>query len=71
MLSVKEMAKRLGVAKMTVYRLIHADKIEAIRVGKSYRVTEAAFKAYMKEARTGGKASGGAAGQASRGLSEG
>lgn len=37
-LSVPEVASYLRVSKMTVYRLIHADRVIAIRVGRSFRV---------------------------------
>ncbi len=37
-LTVTEVAEVMRVSKMTVYRLIHAGDLPAIRVGKSFRV---------------------------------
>lgn len=36
--TVSEVAEVMRVSKMTVYRMIHAGNIPAVRVGKSYRV---------------------------------
>ena len=47
--TVKWIAEYLGVHQMTVYRLIHADKIAWMRVGRSYRISDSAFRAYLKE----------------------
>lgn len=55
MLDVLEVAKRLGVHRMTVYRLIHAGTLPAIQVGRSYRISEEDFNAYVRKVRTGGK----------------
>ena len=41
-MTVTEVADILRVSKMTVYRLIHSGEMPAIRVGKSFRVPEAA-----------------------------
>jgi excisionase family DNA binding protein len=57
-LTVAEVATRLKLAKMTVYRLIHAGALDAVKVGKSYRVSEKAFNGYLKGARTNGNTSG-------------
>jgi len=38
LLSVKEVATRLAVHEMTVWRLIWAGKLEAVRFGRSVRV---------------------------------
>lgn len=42
-LTVTEVAEVMRVSKMTVYRLIHAGELPAIRVGKSFRVPKAAI----------------------------
>lgn len=63
MLTVAQVADRLGLCKMTVYRLIHAGRIDAVQVGRSYRIEEADFKAYLRKVRTGGSTSSGAAGR--------
>lgn len=41
-LTVNEVAEVMRVSKMTVYRLIHAGELPAIRVGKSFRVPKVA-----------------------------
>lgn len=42
--TVSEVADVMRVSKMTVYRLIHAGELPAIRVGKSFRVPYAAVQ---------------------------
>ena len=39
-LTVQEVAKLLRVSTMTVYRLIKAGDLAAVRVGKSFRIRE-------------------------------
>lgn len=39
-MTVSEVADVMRVSKMTVYRLIHAGELPAIRVGKSFRVPQ-------------------------------
>ena len=41
-LTVAEVAGMMRVSKMTVYRLVHAGELPAIRFGRSYRVPESA-----------------------------
>ena len=41
-LTVAEVASIMRVSKMTVYRLVHAGELPAIRFGRSYRVPESA-----------------------------
>ena len=43
-LTVTEVAEAMRVSKMTVYRLIHAGELPAIRVGKSFRVPRGAVQ---------------------------
>jgi len=52
MLTVAQIAGHLGLCKMTVYRLIHAGRLPAIQVGRSYRIKQSTFDRYLKEART-------------------
>lgn len=40
LLTVAEVARVLRVSNMTVYRLIKAEQIPALRVGKNYRIRE-------------------------------
>ena len=41
-LTVAEVADLMRVSKMTVYRMVHAGDLPAIRFGRSYRVPETA-----------------------------
>jgi len=41
-LTVAEVAELMRVSKMTVYRLVHAGELPAIRFGRSFRVPETA-----------------------------
>jgi excisionase family DNA binding protein len=46
-LTVAEVAGMLRVSTMTVYRLIKAGNLAAVRVGKSYRVREDDVDRYL------------------------
>jgi len=46
-LTVAEVATELRVSTMTVYRLIHSGEMQAVRVGRSYRVPEAALDRFL------------------------
>ena len=46
-LTVAEVASQLRVSTMTVYRLIKAGQLAAVRVGKSYRVREDDVDKYL------------------------
>jgi excisionase family DNA binding protein len=52
-LTVAEVATIMRVSKMTVYRLVHSGELEAIRVGRSFRVPEQAVTEYLREAFVG------------------
>ena len=45
--TVGEVARHLRVSNMTVYRLISAGDLPAVRVGKSYRLREDDVDAYL------------------------
>ena len=47
-MTVAEVARAMRVSKMTVYRLVHAGDLPAVRVGRSYRVNEQAVHDYLK-----------------------
>jgi len=47
-LTVAEVAARMRVSKMTVYRLVHGGELEAVRVGRSFRVPEDAVEEYLR-----------------------
>jgi excisionase family DNA binding protein len=49
-LTVAEVATAMRVSKMTVYRLVHAGDLPAIRVGRSFRVPEKAVHDYLDAA---------------------
>ncbi|RYJ04669.1 MAG: helix-turn-helix domain-containing protein [Actinomycetales bacterium] len=48
-LTVAEVAAQMRVSKMTVYRLVHAGELEAVRVGRSFRVPEGAVEEYLQK----------------------
>ena len=48
-LTVAEVASIMRVSKMTVYRLVHSGELEAIRVGRSFRVPEQAVNQYHRD----------------------
>ena len=52
-LTIAEVAKVMRVSKMTVYRLVHSGELEAIRVGRSFRVPEQAVNQYLRDAFVG------------------
>jgi excisionase family DNA binding protein len=52
-LTVAEVATIMRVSKMTVYRLVHSGELEAIRVGRSFRVPEQAVNQYLRTAYVG------------------
>ena len=46
-LTVAEVADIMRVSKMTVYRLVHAGDMPAVRVGRSFRVNDKAVQDYL------------------------
>ncbi|MDO4909507.1 MAG: helix-turn-helix domain-containing protein [Corynebacterium sp.] len=46
-LTVAEVAEHMRVSKMTVYRLVHSGALEAVRVGRSFRVQQKAVEEYL------------------------
>lgn len=48
-LTVAEVAGVMRVSKMTVYRLVHAGELQAVQVGRSYRVPESAVTDYLRD----------------------
>lgn len=49
-MTVAEVAEVMRVSKMTVYRLVHAGDLPAVRFGRSYRVPENAVQEYLRAA---------------------
>lgn len=48
LLTVAEVADRLRVSTMTVYRLIQREELQALRIGRSYRIEQAALTAFLQ-----------------------
>ena len=48
-LTVAEVATMMRVSKMTVYRLVHGGELPALRVGRSFRVTEDDVQEYLRK----------------------
>ncbi|HIZ36939.1 MAG TPA: helix-turn-helix domain-containing protein [Candidatus Ruania gallistercoris] len=48
-LTVAEVAEMARVSRMTVYRMVHSGELPAIRVGKSYRVPQAAVEKMLSD----------------------
>jgi excisionase family DNA binding protein len=46
-LTVKEVAAKMRVSKMTVYRMLHSGEMESVRIGRSFRVSENVLAAYL------------------------
>ncbi|MGO4256515.1 helix-turn-helix domain-containing protein [Marmoricola sp. RAF53] len=47
-LTIAEVASVMRVSKMTVYRLVHGGELPAVRVGRSFRVSEEDVNEYLK-----------------------
>jgi excisionase family DNA binding protein len=48
-LTVSEVAKGLRVSNMTVYRLVNSGQLDAVRVGRSYRIRETTVQRYLDQ----------------------
>lgn len=51
-LTVPEVAGRLRVSRMTVYRLVHDGTIPSIRVGRGFRINPIDLDVFLREAKT-------------------
>jgi excisionase family DNA binding protein len=49
LLTAAEVADRLRVSTMTVYRLIRRGELPAVRVGRNYRVREPDLEAFLDQ----------------------
>ena len=47
-LTVEEMSRALGISTKTGYKLIRENKIESLKVGRSYRIPKAYLLSYMR-----------------------
>jgi len=57
--TVAEVAEHMRVSNMTVYRLIKAGSLPAVRVGKNYRIRARDLTAYLDASLTRHEQSGG------------
>ena len=48
-MTVTEVADMMRVSRMTVYRMIHAGDLPAVRFGRSYRVPQEAVQAIVSD----------------------
>jgi excisionase family DNA binding protein len=55
-----EAATITRVSKMTIYRLLHSGELASIRVGRSFRIPDAALTAYLNPTPTQPTANGNA-----------
>ncbi len=48
---VEELAERLRVSNMTIYRYIKAGKLKACKIGKEFRIEQEEFNHFIKNSR--------------------
>jgi len=48
----EDLAEKLDVNIMTIYRYIKAKKLEAYKIGKEYRIAHAEFQRFMNKVKT-------------------
>jgi len=60
LLTVREVADVMRVSTMTVYRLIRAGALPAIRVGKHFRIRESELSGYLESQTVRADVGGGA-----------
>ena len=53
LLTVSEVAAAMRVSTMTVYRLIKAGELGAIRIGRGYRIPQREVERYLEARRVG------------------
>ena len=56
MLSIAEVADRLGLSRMAVYRMVHAGELPADRAGATFHVPESALQRKAAEDHLAGTA---------------
>jgi len=49
---VEELAKKLRVSNMTIYRYIQAGKIKAYKIGKEFRISSEEYKKFLENTKT-------------------
>lgn len=50
--TAKDLAEKLGLNVMTIYRYIEAKKLGAYKIGKEYRIDKVEFEAFLKKVST-------------------
>ena len=50
-MSLEEVADKMGVKYLTIYRLVRNGELPALRLGKQYRVSKAELAAYLERNR--------------------
>jgi len=50
--TAKDLADKLGVNIMTIYRYIGKGKLKAYKIGKEFRIDRAEFEAFLKRVST-------------------
>jgi excisionase family DNA binding protein len=53
--TVEELAEHLHVHWQTILNYIRSGELEAVKLGKGYRISKPAFEAFIKKRSTGGK----------------
>jgi len=49
---VEELAEKLRVSNMTIYRYIKAGKLKAYKIGKEFRIDKAEFNNFLNKVKT-------------------
>ena len=49
---VEELAKKLRVSNMTIYRYIKAGKLKAYKIGKEFRIDKKEFQRFLNKTKT-------------------
>lgn len=50
--TARDLADKLGVNIMTIYRYIKAKKLKAYKIGKEFRIDKNEFEAFLRKAST-------------------
>lgn len=50
--TARDLAEKLGLNIMTIYRYIKAGKIQALKLGKDYRVEKVEFNKFLNNIKT-------------------
>ncbi|MFA5000874.1 MAG: helix-turn-helix domain-containing protein [Candidatus Paceibacterota bacterium] len=53
--TAQELADKLRVNIMTIYRYIKAGKLKSYKIGKEFRIDKREFDSFLSKARTNGK----------------